>query len=215
MCFNIVYALKFCFFKLTFTTQFFMVITVLHYSEASLYMLVPLDDILVKSLQEQYNKDHAIKLFKNISTYDFQFRRLVHKFVNNDRGAEPAARNFVKHRLPKFTNIGCTDEEFKKKYGWPDAAYECLHRLFQKIETLKEIFMTHYYSTWEITTGVTTIRTTRVTRSAKEIAEYYLYQLQNNFPTDLSYLFEITPKEKPVLATEYLYYGHVDYDNSL
>lgn len=215
MCFNIVYAWKSCAFKLTFTTQCFMVIIVLNYSEASLHMLVPLDDILVKSLQKQYNRDHAIKLFKNISTYDFQFRRLVHKFVNNDRDAEPAARNFVKHRLPKFTNIGYTDDEFKKKYGWPEAEYECLHKLFQKIETLKEIFMTHYYSTWEITTVLTTTQTTRVTRSLQDLANYWLYNLQNKFPTNMSLLFEITPDEKIEIQTETVYYGYVDYDNSL
>lgn len=208
-------------YKLTFLIQYFIVATSLHNTQPSLNMLMTLDDLLVKYLGNLYNKVDTIKLYENISTYDFHFRHLVHRVVNNDGDSEAIAETIINNRLPKFTNICCTDEEFKKKYSWPDDEYKRLHELFQRIETLKEILISHYYDTW-VTTGTSTTRQTQPTKSLLEQANEFVHKLRTVYfqPYHPSILFEVTPNET---IYEYYqhhtpavwYYGHVDYDNSL
>lgn len=179
-------------------------------------MLEALDDILVKSLCKPYTSDHATKLYENISVYDLQFRHLVHKVVNNEEAVEPIARNFTKCQLPKFININCTDEEFKNTYGWPDDKYIRLRKLIQRIETLKEVLISHYHETWEAVTGATTVQQTQVTKSLKQMTDELMYKLKTRLfqPYNLSDLFKFVPRSVESRPSVF-YYGHVDYDNSL
>lgn len=206
-------------FTLQLIPHYFLVATILHRSKGSINMLVTLDNILVKSLRRQYNKDDVIKLYENISRYDFQFRHLVHKVINNEEDAESVARNFTKQGLPKFINIGCSDEEFKKTYGWPDAEYTHLHGLIETIQTLTQILFSHYHNTWNTTTAVPTTQVTQVTKSLLQLKVEYIHSLENRMfvePFNLSQIFLMFPTERVGTTTVGVFYNdYVDYDNSL
>lgn len=77
--------------------------------------------------------------------------------------------------------------------------------------------MSHYYSSWEVTTVATTTQQSQVTKSLKEIEDELAYEMNNTFfqPFNLSKILELTPRESYEKKIAVFYYGFVDYDDSL